>query len=307
MWETAESSIQQSHHQTHQHRDVKTKPIIWLWTRTTWETMNLNKSVCKLVFYAQSTGVVISGQSWTSETQDVRNGWKQYRSKPSPHSSHQKPWCSFAPFCHRNSTCDSSLHGNSPLTCSTKSLPRKSAMVRGRRVRPHTKRRNRDRSAVVNSSITSQNHWTSGAVASMPLYVATDFSSVRGMSGLPHTCNTPPLHLSENCNQQSFPNTTFLIRRSARKLQCTVLSQLNLSHQRCVFFVRKLQRTVLSQLNLSHWMLCYKTKWAVLSKQPFSSEVLSENCNEVISQFNLFHLSKITNNHGVCVCMCVCT
>lgn len=42
-------------------------------------------------------------------------------------------------------------------------------MVRGRRVLPHTKRRKRDRSAVLNSSITSQNHWTRGAVASTPL------------------------------------------------------------------------------------------------------------------------------------------
>lgn len=70
----------------------------------------------------------------------------------------------------------------------TKSRPRKSAMVRGSLVRPHTKRRKRERSVLDKDSITSQNHWASGADASIPLYVATDFKRCRGMSGLPHTC-----------------------------------------------------------------------------------------------------------------------
>lgn len=74
-----------------------------------------------------------------------------------------------------------------PLTCTTKSRPRKSAMVRGRRVRPQTNLRKRDLSVLEKDSITSQNHWMSGAVGSTPLYVATDFSRWRGMSGLPHT------------------------------------------------------------------------------------------------------------------------
>lgn len=73
------------------------------------------------------------------------------------------------------------------FTCRTKSRPLKSAMVRGSRVRPQTKRRKRERSALLNSSITLQNHWTSGAPTSTPLYVATDLSKLRGMSGLPHT------------------------------------------------------------------------------------------------------------------------
>lgn len=73
------------------------------------------------------------------------------------------------------------------LTCTTKSRPRKSAMVLGRRVRPHTNLRKSERSVLENDSITSQNHWMSGAVGSTPLYVATDFSRCSGMSGLPHT------------------------------------------------------------------------------------------------------------------------
>lgn len=44
------------------------------------------------------------------------------------------------------------------LTWTTKSLPRKSAMVRGRRVRPQTNLRNRDLSVFEKDSITSQNH-----------------------------------------------------------------------------------------------------------------------------------------------------
>ena len=70
----------------------------------------------------------------------------------------------------------------------TKSLPRKSAMVLGSLVRPHTKRRKRLRSVLEKDSITSQNHWIRGAEGSTPLYVATDFKRCRGMSGLPHTC-----------------------------------------------------------------------------------------------------------------------
>lgn len=76
------------------------------------------------------------------------------------------------------------------LTCTTKSRPRKSAMVLGRRVRPHTNLRKSERSVLEKDSITSQNHWMSGAVGSTPLYVATDFSRWSGMSGLPHTWKT---------------------------------------------------------------------------------------------------------------------
>lgn len=70
----------------------------------------------------------------------------------------------------------------------TKSRPRKSAMVLGSRVRPHTKRRNRERSVLEKDSITSQNHWVRDADGSTPLYVATDLRRCRGISGLPHTC-----------------------------------------------------------------------------------------------------------------------
>lgn len=70
----------------------------------------------------------------------------------------------------------------------TKSLPRKSAMVLGSLVRPHTKRRKRERSVLEKDSITSQNHWIRDAEGSTPLYVATDFKRCRGISGLPHTC-----------------------------------------------------------------------------------------------------------------------
>lgn len=76
------------------------------------------------------------------------------------------------------------------LTCTTKSRPRKSAMVLGKRVRPHTNLRKSERSVLEKDSITSQNHWMSGAVGSTPLYVATDFSRWSGMSGLPHTWKT---------------------------------------------------------------------------------------------------------------------
>ena len=87
-----------------------------------------------------------------------------------------------------NRFISASTQNQPELACNTKSRPLKSAMVRGRRVRPHTKRRKRERSAVLNSSMTSQNHCTRGEVASIPLYVATDFRRVKGMSGLPHTC-----------------------------------------------------------------------------------------------------------------------
>lgn len=73
------------------------------------------------------------------------------------------------------------------FTWNTKSLPRKSTIVRGRRVRPQTNRRNRDRSALEKLSSVSQNQRTNGALASTPLYVTTDFNRSRGMSGLPHT------------------------------------------------------------------------------------------------------------------------
>lgn len=54
------------------------------------------------------------------------------------------------------------------FTCKTKSLPRKSAIVRGKRVLPQTNRKNKDLSWLENSSITSQNHCIKGAVASIP-------------------------------------------------------------------------------------------------------------------------------------------
>ena len=73
------------------------------------------------------------------------------------------------------------------LTCRTKSLPLKSAIVLGNLVLPQTNLRKRDLSAFENSSITSQNHCTRGAPISIPLYVATDFSRFRGISGLPQT------------------------------------------------------------------------------------------------------------------------
>lgn len=64
-------------------------------------------------------------------------------------------------------------HNTDKQTCSTKSLPLKSATVRGSRVRPHTNLKNRLLSTLLNSSITSQNHLIRGALASTPLYVAT--------------------------------------------------------------------------------------------------------------------------------------
>lgn len=91
------------------------------------------------------------------------------------------------------------------LTCTTKSRPRKSAMVRGRRVRPHTNLRKSERSVLEKDSITSQNHWMRGAVGSTPLYVATDFSRCSGMSGLPHTWKT---RLGEVCTSLSLASST---------------------------------------------------------------------------------------------------
>lgn len=63
------------------------------------------------------------------------------------------------------------------FTCKTKSLPLKSAIVLGKRVLPHTNLKNKDLSVLLNSSITSQNHWTKGASGSMPLYEATAFNN----------------------------------------------------------------------------------------------------------------------------------
>lgn len=60
-------------------------------------------------------------------------------------------------------------------------------MVLGRRVRPQTNRRNKERSALEKLSRVSQNQRTNDALASTPLYVTTDFSKSRGMSGLPQT------------------------------------------------------------------------------------------------------------------------
>ncbi|KYM92997.1 hypothetical protein ALC53_00536 [Atta colombica] len=65
------------------------------------------------------------------------------------------------------------------LTCKTKSLPLKSAIVRGRRVLPQTKRRKSDRSGTSMQYIYNIEH--------IPLYVATDFNKLSGMSGLPQT------------------------------------------------------------------------------------------------------------------------
>lgn len=55
------------------------------------------------------------------------------------------------------------------FTCTTKSRPRKSAMVRGRRVRPQTNLRKSDLSVLEKDSMTFQNHWMSGDVGSTPL------------------------------------------------------------------------------------------------------------------------------------------
>lgn len=82
----------------------------------------------------------------------------------------------------------------------TKSLPRKSAMVLGSLVRPHTKRRKRERSVLEKDSITSQNHWTKDAEGSIPLYVATDFKRCSGMSGLPHTQEKHPIRSGSYLN-----------------------------------------------------------------------------------------------------------
>lgn len=73
------------------------------------------------------------------------------------------------PWCMANSTLKNKPKGSKQLTCRTKSRPRKSAIALGSRVRPHTNRRKRDRSALVNSSITSQNHWTKRLSGSTPL------------------------------------------------------------------------------------------------------------------------------------------
>lgn len=93
-----------------------------------------------------------------------------------------------AELCARGMTLSCSQRTCRSHTWMTKSLPRKSAMVLGSLVRPHTKRRKRERSVLEKDSITSQNHWIRGAEGSTPLYVATDFKRCRGMSGLPHTC-----------------------------------------------------------------------------------------------------------------------
>lgn len=70
--------------------------------------------------------------------------------------------------CHPTNVVDVSVTYRL-LTWTTKSRPRKSAMVRGSRVRPHTNLRNRDLSVLEKDSITSQNHWMRGAVGSTPL------------------------------------------------------------------------------------------------------------------------------------------
>lgn len=60
-------------------------------------------------------------------------------------------------------------------------------MVLGSLVLPHTNLKNKDLSALEKASKVSQNQRTNGAVASIPLYVATDFSRSNGISGLPQT------------------------------------------------------------------------------------------------------------------------
>ena len=114
----------------------------------------------------------------------------------------------------------------------TKSLPLKSAIVRGSLVLPHTNRRNRDLSLSENSSsINSQNHFTKGAFADTPLYEATERSSDTDISGRPHTCVsiscgvkrerretgmtraipslTTPTHSSNSCNLNSKAHSCF--------------------------------------------------------------------------------------------------
>ena len=71
----------------------------------------------------------------------------------------------------------------------TKSLPRKSAIVRGSLVLPHTKRKNKDLSSDVKSLRTSQNHLIRSSCADIPLQDDTDLSKFIEISGHPHTCN----------------------------------------------------------------------------------------------------------------------
>ena len=73
------------------------------------------------------------------------------------------------------------------LTCNTKSLPLKSALVRGSLVLPQTNLRNSDLSLLLNSSIICQNHFTNGALGPIPLYVHTDFNNCTETSWLPQT------------------------------------------------------------------------------------------------------------------------
>ena len=58
-------------------------------------------------------------------------------------------------------------------------------MDRGSLVLPQTNLKKSDLSAVENSSMTDQNHWTSGEVGSVPLYVATDLKETK-MSKFDH-------------------------------------------------------------------------------------------------------------------------
>jgi hypothetical protein len=60
-------------------------------------------------------------------------------------------------------------------------------MVLGNRVLPQTNLKNKDLSALEKASSVSQNQRTNGALASIPLYVATDLRRSNGISGLPQT------------------------------------------------------------------------------------------------------------------------
>lgn len=66
-------------------------------------------------------------------------------------------------------------------------LPRKSAMVLGSLVRPHTKRRKREPLSVGEGLITSQNHWIRGAEGSTPCTLPQTLKRWEGCLG----CHTP--------------------------------------------------------------------------------------------------------------------
>ena len=77
-----------------------------------------------------------------------------------------------------------------------KSFPLKSSAVLGSRVRPHTNLKNKERSWLVNSSNTCQNHLTSGESGSTPRYVVIERNVSTDISGFPHTVfsNSAPVN-----------------------------------------------------------------------------------------------------------------